>query len=448
VWEDEADAALSVPVAGTSRLRKLRHAEEEETLEGAAYVERLREQHARIHPHTAWAALPAPGVAAAGGDADDDEEEGADGGRAALLTSAVALSRPSAAGGDALGLPLPAGELQALRVRDANAAEPAGAVVRSCAFHPTAPLLLAAGLDKTLRLFGVDGTRNPKLQGVHFEDMPIHRAAFASDGASVVATGRRRHFYVYHLEAGRVERVAGIVGCADRSLESFVASPPGTTPLLAFLADGGRVPLVALGSRSCVGTLKMNGSARAAAFAADGRTLLTAGGDGHVYVWDLRTQRCLDKLVDEGALSVAALAAAPGGRHYATGGDMGVVNLYARATHTRVLDAGGAAAGAVAAPRAPVRPKPLKSVMNLTTLADTLAFSPDGQMLAMASRMERDALRIMHVPSRTVFANWPSSKTPLHYVHSLAFSPHCGYLAVGNARGKVLLYRLTHYDRL
>jgi U3 small nucleolar RNA-associated protein 18 len=55
---------------------------------------------------------------------------------------------------------------------------------------------------------------------------------------------------------------------------------------------------------------------------------------------------------------------------------------------------------------------------------------------------------VVHLPTRTVFSNWPSSKTPLHYVHSLAFSPHCGYFAVGNARGRVLLYRLTHYDRL
>jgi U3 small nucleolar RNA-associated protein 18 len=102
----------------------------------------------------------------------------------------------------------------------------------------------------------------------------------------------------------------------------------------------------------------------------------------------------------------------------------------------------------VASPRGALSPKPLKAFMNLTTLADTLAFSPDGQMLAMSSRMEKDALRVVHLPTRTVFSNWPSSKTPLHYVHSLAFSPHCGYFAVGNARGRVLLYRLTHYDRL
>ena len=68
-------------------------------------------------------------------------------------------------------------------------------------------------------------------------------------------------------------------------------------------------------------------------------------------------------------------------------------------------------------------------------------------LVAAASSLKRNALRLLHVPSRTVFSNWPTSKTPLHYVHSLAFSPSSDMLAVGNARGRVLLYRLKHYSR-
>ena len=56
-------------------------------------------------------------------------------------------------------------------------------------------------------------------------------------------------------------------------------------------------------------------------------------------------------------------------------------------------------------------------------------------------------LRVLHVPSMTVFSNWPTSKSPLHYVHSTAYSPNSGYLAIGNARGRVLLYRLHHYSK-
>ncbi len=68
--------------------------------------------------------------------------------------------------------------------------------------------------------------------------------------------------------------------------------------------------------------------------------------------------------------------------------------------------------------------------------------------MAMASRMKKDAMRLVHLPSATVFSNWPTQRSPLHYVHSLAFSPHSGFLAVGNARGKVLLYRLHAFSEV
>ena len=32
----------------------------------------------------------------------------------------------------------------------------------------------------------MDGIRNPKLQSVFFEDMPVHRASFANGGAQVL----------------------------------------------------------------------------------------------------------------------------------------------------------------------------------------------------------------------------------------------------------------------
>lgn len=92
-----------------------------------------------------------------------------------------------------------------------------------------------------------------------------------------------------------------------------------------------------------------------------------------------------------------------------------------------------------------VAARPLKTFMNLTTTIDSLAFNTDSQILAMASRMKRDSLRLVHLPTCTVFSNWPTSRSPLHYVHSLAFSPGGGYLAIGNAKGRVLLYRLHHY---
>mmetsp|Transcript_5472 Transcript_5472/g.10801 ORF Transcript_5472/g.10801 Transcript_5472/m.10801 type:complete len:135 (+) Transcript_5472:96-500(+) len=88
---------------------------------------------------------------------------------------------------------------------------------------------------------------------------------------------------------------------------------------------------------------------------------------------------------------------------------------------------------------------PLKSIMNLQTSADMLKFSDDGQILAMSTRRETNGLKLLHVPSGTVFSNWPTSKTPLKYVWSMDFSPGSKYFAIGNDHGKCLLYQLKHY---
>jgi hypothetical protein len=184
----------------------------------------------------------------------------------------------------------------------------------------------------------------------------------------------------------------------DRSLESFAVLNREDTPLVAFLGDGGHVGLVSLRGRQAAGGFKVNGSARAAAFSADGSRLVTAGGDGVVYSWDLRTRRCLGALRDDGSVGATALALGGGGGGLggagdgwmAVGGGSGVVNLYqcggggngGGSSGASVLEAPAAGlwggGGAFAA--APERPAPFRSLMHLTTAVDTLQFSADGQV--------------------------------------------------------------------
>lgn len=455
-WEDPDDAHTTVNIAKLARLRKLRSAETEAELAGGRYVQRLRTQHQRINQRTAWAEVSLQADEDAGGAGSKSAEQDP-----RALTRLMREGGALIDEGDGLagsGRVLPKGLLEATRVHDANAAEPSKAVIRSVQFHPNGRLLLTAGLDKSVRLFDIDGTHNPKVQGVFFDDMPIHRACFSGDGSQVVAAGRRRHFYVYDLQGGAVERVAPLVGRDERSLESFVETPAGADhPMLAFLGVDGHVPLVSLKSRSCVGAVKLNGTARSAVFTADGSRLLTAGGDGTVYVWDLRNQRrCVERIVDEGALNVTSLAVSPTGSHLGVGSDSGVVNVYdnagpggwfAHGVDERVRAARqGAGPGGSGGMERAARRQPVRALMNLTTAIDTTTFNGDGQILAVSSRLKRDALRLVHIPSCTVFSNWPSSKTPLHYVWCTAFSPTGGYLAVGNARGRALLYRMHAYD--
>ena len=84
--------------------------------------------------------------------------------------------------------------------------------------------------------------------------------------------------------------------------------------------------------------------------------------------------------------------------------------------------------------------------MNLTTPIDHINIDPSGELMVIASQRKKDALRLVHLPSQTVATNWPTSNTPLHYITSTAFSPKSGYLAIGNDRGRVLLYRIPYFQ--
>jgi hypothetical protein len=117
-------------------------------------------------------------------------------------------------------------------------------------------LLLTAGLDKSLRLFQIDGSRNPKVQTVFLEDMPIHTARFSGDGRQVIMSGRRRHFYVYDL-GGYFCHQYDTVGKTGDTLEyeksqsKYVASlPPGDNNLCNFESCG---RLASMMPRTCCG---------------------------------------------------------------------------------------------------------------------------------------------------------------------------------------------------
>lgn len=107
---------------------------------------------------------------------------------------------------------LPKGVLDLKRMKDANSAKRAAAVVRALEFHPSASVMLVGGYHKTLDLFQVDGHTNPKIQSIHIQGFPISTAHFSQDGREVVLTGRKRRFFVYDMMAGKITQIRGIRG--------------------------------------------------------------------------------------------------------------------------------------------------------------------------------------------------------------------------------------------
>jgi U3 small nucleolar RNA-associated protein 18 len=502
-WHDADDKDVVVNLASTSRLRKLRKSNDESTISGEEYSVRLREHFARaaigeaggtggvVKPvdessSSSWARIP---VASLGksteknknknkkkslllrtkvsspensnkGDDDGDEEEEEEEVEeedAFLRSSAPLISSRSTTTTNNITPPLPSGILGLTRLRDANAADPSRATLRALEFHPSGSVLMTASLDHKMRFFALDGKKNSKLASVFFEDMPISSACWTGgDGAEVIATGRRPFFYTYDVASGKAHKIPRILGRDEKSLERCIVSPAPTsysTSMIAFLGSGGSTILCSSRTKQWLGNVKMEGSVRDAAFSR-GPTggargagpleypeLITVGTSGEVFRWDLRTLKCLSRHVDEGSSGSTTVATSPNGESYAVGSTSGVVNTY----DASIIQSGGVQGGWFSGQGII---KPSKTILNLTTNISSLRYNHDGSMLMMASQSSKDQLKLLHTTSGTVFSNWPTEKTPLHFVTCATFSPHGGFLTIGNDRGRALLYRLHHYNQI
>ncbi|RVW54790.1 U3 small nucleolar RNA-associated protein 18-like [Vitis vinifera] len=328
VWVDEEEEKTNINISKVNRLRKLRKEEDESLISGSVYVSRLRAQHAKLNPGTEWAQLDSwSRTYSSHYGESSDEENGA----------VIAPGHKDVEAVDDIlrtnedlvvksGTKLLPGLLEYSRLVDANAEDPSNGPINSVQFHCNAQLLLTAGLDRRVRFFQIDGRRNTKIQSIFLEDCPIRKASFLPDGSQVIIAGRRKFFYSFDLVKAKVDKIGPLIGREEKSLEAFEVSPDSGT--IAFVGNEGYILLVSSKTKELIGTLKMNGTVRSLAFADDGRQLLSSGGDGHIYHWDLRTRTCFHKGTDEGCINGTALCASPSGALFAAGSASGIVNVY------------------------------------------------------------------------------------------------------------------------
>uniref|UniRef100_A0A8C7AWP8 UTP18 small subunit processome component n=1 Tax=Neovison vison TaxID=452646 RepID=A0A8C7AWP8_NEOVI len=293
---------------------------------------------------------------------------------------------------------LPKGILKVKNCLHANAERPTTARISSVQFHPCAQVVMVAARDNAVSLFQVDGKTNPKIQSIYLEKFPIFKACFSATGEEVLAASiHSKVLYVYDMLAGKLIPVHQVRGLKEKIVRSFEVSPDGSFLLI-------------------------NGVA--------GYLHLLSMKDGEVYVWDVNSRKCLNRFVDEGSLYGLSIATSRNGQYVACGSNCGVVNIYNQDSCLQETN-----------------PKPIKAIMNLVTGVTSLSFNPTTEILAIASEEMKEAVRLVHLPSCTVFSNFPViKKKTVSLVHTMDFSPRSGYFALGNEKGKALLYRLHHYS--
>ena len=100
-------------------------------------------------------------------------------------------------------------------------------------------------------------------------------------------------------------------------------------------------------------------------------------GDGHVYLWDIRSSNCIHRFVDDGCVKGTTIGISPNGQFIATGSDSGVVNVYDQSCLTQA------------------KPRPLKAVMNLTTSISNINFNPSSEVLSISSKEKKSAIKLV-----------------------------------------------------
>lgn len=369
---------------------------------------------------------------------DDDSESG--------LTSD--LSRPI--GQRRRGTMLPSSTIHMSRVTDANGKAFSQGILKAVAWHPCSSVLATAGLDRMLRLFHIDGKLNPVIQSVQLKDMPIFRLAFVADGSELFITGQKKFFYTLNVETGALRKYSTI-NCLDASTFEYVftrpQAPNGCLLQVGFIMRDGHVVFIDAPSKQLAYDLKLAArDVNHVSFSKDGRVLLVTGGLGKnvVFIWDMVSRSCLGSFTDEGSIKTNLAVLSPDGKWLVTAQSSGVVNIYNFSSLP--LNWTEHAADHLTEEFFKVHlSKPCKAVMNLTTSITAMAFHPSSQILAICSSKKKDALRLVHFPTLTVFRNWPTAATPVGRAVSVSFSPNGQFLSVANDKGRVLLYKIQHF---
>ncbi|KAF2724286.1 WD40 repeat-like protein, partial [Polychaeton citri CBS 116435] len=477
---------MMVSLASVPRLRKLRRTEAEDVVDAKEYSKRLRRQFESLNGVPEWAtfALQHPsGQGARNTDdagSDDDEMDIDDevpnvAPLSSLLRSSSSLVRRSnvvtGPGGKKRKIRPEVLDIQ--RVKDVEGVQPSS--ITSLNFHPQLPLLLSSGPSSTLYLHHVTPSPpapspNPLLTSLHVSGTQLTTTAFHPTDSRIFLSARRRYFHVWDLASGHVEKVTRVYGHQheQRTMERFKLSPCGR--YVAFLGSakkgGGVINILSATTLQWQAQARIESGSGIAEFAwwCNGQGLAIVGKNGEVSEWSVADQTVIARWQDEGAVGTTTLAL--GGRHghakspigpdrwIAVGSSSGIVNIYDRQAW---LSSSVDSTKTSLQQPIPTNPKPSKVLDHLTHPISHLAFSSDGQVMAMASFWKKDHMRLVHLPSCTVYRNWPTSATPLGRITGVAFaggdileeatkggsgdSLH-SLLAVANEQGKIRLFEI------
>lgn len=428
-WIDKNDEEISVDISKLSRLRKLRKTEDEKTIKGDEYQDRLQEFYSKKLKNIdffKWsAAVPT----------ENKEEEG-------VYTSEFKdiLNRD-------LNLyessyeELPNQFISINKIGNLLRKDHHNAVVQTLDFHENNEIFLSAGYDKLMKLYSVKKEENyglytdefkkslKVLKNVFFEDFPLQKCSFMHKKNQILCCGLKKHLLVYDILAEKTEKFASnlFTSFFTKQINNYSLSKDGN--YIALNNEKGDIVIISAKNMEYLFHLKSNEPCIVTHFTNDSKYLFSAGVSGKIYQWDLQKRQIFDCVRDAGASTINCLGLSSNDNLIASGGLNGIVNIYERNAKTKKIDH-----------------HPLKEIQNLTTSITGLEINSKGEMMVISSKWKKRAVRLVHLGTKTVFSNWPNMKTNLQFVTSLKMSENCKYITFGNDEGNVFLYNFKHYN--
>ena len=425
-WIDKNDQEISIDISKIARLRKLRKSDNEMIIQGDQYQDRLQEFYTQKLTNMdffKWGTVSAePKLESNQSDFKDYLN------RDITLLDTVTEELPSTV--------ISINKLGSLLRKDAH-----NAVIQTIDFHQNNEIFLSAGYDKMMKLYSVRKEENygvysdnfkknlKILKKVYFEGFPLKKCRFLSQKNQILCSGLKKQLLSYDLQSEKTEKFSSnlFTSYFDKAIDNFQVSADEN--YIALNNNKGDLIILSAKNNEYLFHLKSNEPCTTTQFTNDSRFLFTSGTSGKIYQWDLNKRMVYDCIRDAGASSINCLDLTYNDNYLASGGLNGIVNLYDRDLKTKKLNK-----------------SPLKEFQNLTTSITELELNKKGEMMVIASKWKKNAIRIVHLGSRTVFCNWPNLKTKLQFITSMKLSENCKYMALGNDEGNVFLYNFKHYN--
>lgn len=329
-WRDEEDEQIKINLNSKNKLKKLKKDEPQSLISGKDFQIRLREQFEKLNSKSEiynWATADKSQSKYENEDSENEENENN------LINENKNQNKKNSNSKNQLDNLLQTSKsvvesaeskdsntLRISQMQDLNKDAQHKSIISSLEFSPLKEnLAFTAGLDEKLKLFAVNESENKSanLKTINTQDLPIYNAKFSNSGTEILISGKKKHFFVYDLEADKLARCPSLF--ANKHVYSLEKMFVGQEQF-AFGTQEGFILVHDMRNKCFRYDIKINGSVNSVCFDRNGVNLYAVGDQSEIYIFDLRKYRtCVNKVNDVGNFNTTCMDISRDNNFIATG---------------------------------------------------------------------------------------------------------------------------------